>query len=345
MRGAVATPFACRGALLLAAVFFATGAAAATAEDDPPELGREAIESMADAVALELQQVCSPASPADQAAFDRCRLALFGDSTLRRSLAPRLLWGRRNQDAAAVLKDTNLTQFAPDVLTGMYLSLFMYSGEHSVEYVERERMYLIRLQSGFRNRLPPGQFPYPFWHEEGKWGVYQASQAVLLWVDPKTAKIVIGQFTERGPGSAAVATQPINPKFDGNWMWMDREGRIQPRVTLFDGLFRQDNPYLAKLDFTYRTLALRMRDAQCETCHMPNNPLPMRRLVIMHTPAHAAGEISRLMKAVREDRMPLDEAGIEAPLEPALKRALLESGGAFEALVKAAKDWEAAQPR
>jgi hypothetical protein len=39
--------------------------------------------------------------------------------------------------------------------------------------------------------------------------------------------------------------------------------------------------------------------------------------------------------------MPLDDAGIEQPLEPALKRALLESGSAFEALVQAAKEWEA----
>ena len=62
----------------------------------------------------------------------------------------------------------------------------------------------------------------------------------------------------------------------------------------------------------------------------------------MHTPPHAAGEITRLMRAVREDRMPLDETGIEQPLNPALKRALLESGGSFEALVKAAKDWEVA---
>jgi len=30
--------------------------------------------------------------------------------------------------------------------------------------------------------------------------------------------------------------------------------------------------------------------------------------------------------------MPLDDSGIEQPLEPALKRALLESGGAFEEL-------------
>ena len=339
MRGAAAKFFASCGALALAAASFA---AVAPVDEDLPDPGGE-VERMADEVALELQRVCPPASPADQAAFDQCRRSLFGDSELRRSLAPRLLWGRRNQDPAAPLKDTNLTQFAPDVLAGLYLSLFMFSGEHSVEYVQRERMYLIRLRAGFRNRLPPGQFPYPFWHDEAKWGVYQATNSILLWVDPKTARIVIGQFTERGAGSAVVVTQPLSPQFDGNWMWMDKQGRIQPRVTLFDGLFRQDNPYLPRLDFTYRTLALRMRDAQCESCHMPNNPLPMRRLVLMHTPAHASGEIGRLMKAVRENRMPLDETGIEQPLEPALKRALLESGGAFEALVKAAKDWEAAQ--
>jgi len=45
----------------------------------------------------------------------------------------------------------------------------------------------------------------------------------------------------------------------------------------------------------------------------------------MHTPAHAAGEIARLMTAVREDRMPLDDTGAEQPLELALKRALLEA--------------------
>ena len=321
---------------------FAAGTFAA--DDDLLDLG-EQVETVASEVALELQRVCPPASPSDQVAFDRCRQSLFGGSTLRRDLAPRLLWGRRHQDSRAALKETNLTQFAPDVIAGLYLPLFMFSGEHSIQYVERERTYLIRLQAGFRNRLAPGQFPYPFWHDEAKWGVYQAANSVLLWVDPKTAKIVIGQFTERGSGSAVVSTEPVKPKFDGKWMWMDKDGRIQPQVTLFDGLFRQDNPYLAKLDNAYRTLALRMRDAQCENCHMPHNPASMRRLVLMHTPAHAAGEIARVMKAVREDRMPLDETGIEQPLDLALKRALLESGGDFEALVRAAKDWEAARRR
>src|SRR3954447_17086160 len=326
------------GTFLLVASLFS--ADAARIDDDVPDLS-EQVELVASEVALELQRACPPVSPSDQAAFDQCRSSLFGDSALRRSLAPRLLWGRRNQDPEAALKDTNLTQFAPEVIAGLYLSLFMFSGEYSIEYVPQEGMYLIRLKAGFRNRLPPGQFPYPFWHDEAKWGVYQAANSVLLWVNPKTAKIRIGQFTERGSGGAVVSTQPTKPKFDGRWMWTDSDGRIQPQVTLFDGLFRKDNPHLSKLDLTYRTLALRMRDGQCDNCHMPHNPMPMRRLVLMHTPAHAAGEIGRLMKAVREDRMPLDDTGIEQPLEPALKRALLESGSAFEASLNAAKEWEA----
>src|SRR4029453_255880 len=110
------------------------------------------------------------------------------------------------------------------------------------------------LRAGFRNLLPSGQFPYPFWHDEAKWGVYQAANSVLLWVNPKTAKIVIGQFNERGSDSPLVAPHPISPKFDGQWSGMDKEGPIQPRVTLFDGLFRQDNPHLAELDSTYRTM-------------------------------------------------------------------------------------------
>jgi hypothetical protein len=174
---------------------------------DLPDLG-EQVERMASEVALELQRVCPPASPSDQPAFDKCRSSLFGDSALRRSLAPRLLWGRRQPDAGAMLKDTNLTQFAPDIIAGLYLSLFMFSGEHTVEYADRERMFLIRLRAGFRNRLPPGQFPYPFWHDEAKWGVYQAANSILLWVNPKTAKIVIGQFTERGRAAPSCPRSP-----------------------------------------------------------------------------------------------------------------------------------------
>ena len=117
MLGAIARRLVTVGALLLVAL---VGSDAADIDDDLPDL-TDQIAQMASAVALELQEVCPPASPSDQAAFDRCRRSLFGDSGLRRSLAPRLLWGRRNQDASAALKNTNLTQFAPDVLAGLKL--------------------------------------------------------------------------------------------------------------------------------------------------------------------------------------------------------------------------------
>jgi len=49
------------------------------------------------------------------------------------------------------------------------------------------------------------------------------------------------------------------------------------------------------------------------------------------------------MKAVRRDSMPLDETGIEQPLEGPVKAALFKNAVAFEALVDAAKDWERVQ--
>jgi hypothetical protein len=325
----------------LSAAALAGAASAAPAADETLER-RAQIERLAADLAGELSRLCPPAQPGDQAAFDRCRQGLFQDSLLKRSLMPYALWGRPHKDPGTPLKETTLTQFAPDVLAGLYLPLFMFNGRHTVEYDARESLFLVRLETAFRNRLAPGQFPYPFWHDDAKWRTYQGANSILLWIDPKAARIKIAQFTDRGATPPVAVSEPVRqPQFDGKWLWTDSEGRTQPQVTLFDGLFHADNPYLPKLDVAYRTLALRMRDAQCDSCHVPNNPDGMKRLVLLQTPAHAAGEIQRLMKAVREDKMPRDEFGIEQPLDAKLKRALLESGGAFEALLQAAKDWEA----
>jgi hypothetical protein len=320
------------------------GPANALPADPAPPQARAQIERLAADVAGELSRLCPPAPAGDQAAFDRCRQALFQDSIARRSLVPHVLWGRLHKDPQTLLKDTHLSQFAPEVLAGMYLPLFMFNGRHTVEYDAREGLFLVRLETAFRNRLAPGQFPYPFWHDDAKWRTYQGANSILLWVEPKTARITVAQFTDRGPTPAVVAPAPLAQQFDGRWMWTDAAGRTQPQVTLFDGLFRADNPYLAQLDASYRKLGLRMREAQCDSCHVPDNPDGMKRLVLLQTPAHAAGEIQRLLKAVREDKMPRDETGIEQPLEAKLKSALLDSGGAFEAQLQAAKDWEAKRP-
>ena len=325
----------------LIALLLALSAAASAANGERPAPPPQ-VERLAADLAAELARLCPAAQPGDQAAFDRCRQGLFQDSLVKRSFVPRALWGRPARDGATPLKDTTLTQFAPDVLTGMYLALFMFNGRYTLEYQAREGMFLVRLETAFRNRLAPGQFPYPFWHDETKWSTYQGANTLLLWIDPKTARIKVGQYTDRGATAPIVASERVQQaKFDGRWMWTDADGREQPQVTLFDGLFSADNPFLPKLDSTYKTLALRMRDGQCDRCHVPDNPHGTKRIVLLQTPAHAAGEIQRLMKAVREDKMPRDETDIEQPLDDQLKSALLESGAAFEAVVQNAKDWEA----
>jgi hypothetical protein len=151
----------------------------------------------------------------------------------------------------------------------------------------------------------------------------------------------VAQFTIHGGKQPLLAVQNVvPPAFDGRWMWNDAQGRTQPKVSLFDGLYRADNPYLGRLDGAYRALALRLRESQCNNCHVPDNPDKSKRLVLLQTPAHAAGEVQRLLKAVREDRMPRDEAGIEAPLDGHVKSALLKEGEAFAALIEAARRWE-----
>jgi len=314
--------------------------AAAALGDADPAAQKSKVESFATELARELSTLCPPAQPSDQGAFERCRQGLFNDSLLKRSLNPVTLWGRANRDPQKMIKDTTLTQFSGDVLTGMYVPLFMFNGRHTVSYDEREKLFLVGMEVGFRNRLAPGEFPYPFWHEANKWNTYQGANLVKFWVDPKQMKVKVGQFTDKGTAPSMTGSKPVAHKFDGKWMWTDAQGREQPQVTLFDGLFSRDNPNLPKLDTTYRKLALSLRDGQCMNCHTPDNPNAMKHIVLLQTPAHAAGEVRRLMKAVREDRMPRDETGIEDPLDAKTKKALLENADAFDQAYESAKEWE-----
>jgi hypothetical protein len=325
-------------ALLAATTLLAAGPVRPQAQVAVPP----AVEALAARIAGELAEHCPVAEANDAGAFESCRAALYGDNTLRAHLPPVLLWGRQSTNPQATLRQTNLTQFAPEVWTGMYAPLFMFNGRYQVEWVAEERQFVVRLETAFRNRLAPGQFPYPFWHDEAKWATYQNANGFLLWVHPGTLRVQVAQFTNR---AETALLQPVTPvqhaKFDGQWLWTDAGGRTQPAVTLFDGLYRAENPYLRDLDRQYRDLALQMRESQCTTCHVPNNPDKMSRLVLLSTPAHAAGEIDRLIRSVKEDRMPMDEYRNSYALSPEDKKWLLESAEAFRGTVQAARAWEA----
>jgi hypothetical protein len=69
MFGAIVRRLVTGGALLFAGLL---GLDAAEIDDDLPNLADQ-FAQMATEVALELQKVCPPASPSDEAAFDRCR--------------------------------------------------------------------------------------------------------------------------------------------------------------------------------------------------------------------------------------------------------------------------------
>ena len=158
----------------------------------------------------------------------------------------------------------------------------------------------------------------------------------------------MGQFIRDGQDAPGLKSAPVaRPPFDGQWTWTDATGVGQPAPALFRGLFSEVNPYIDELEPAYRELANAMRSGHCNDCHVPDNPSRMKRLVLLQTPAHAASEIRRLMKAVRDFEMPVDDSLLYHDIDADTRAALLDYGGVFEDLIDAARAWEAehAMPR
>lgn len=328
-------------ALLTAIVACCGLALGASAQETDEE--RQRIELVVWQLALELSAACPIANPADQLALDTCRHALFRGSLLRRSLSTFLLWGRPHPTPGESLKNTTLTQLAPEVWTGLYAPLFMFDGSWRVDYDVGEQLYRARLGVRFRKALPPGQYAYPFWHNAKKWSDYQIADTLVLWLAAQPSPLIrVAQFSNDGQGAAS---EPAAWPFDGQWMWTDASGNAQPAPALFLGLFSAENPYLRQLEPSYRDLAGAMRKAHCNDCHVPENPNRMKRLVLLQTPAHAASEIGRLMKSVRDNDMPVDDTLLYREIDADTKQMLLREGAAFEALVDAARAWEEGRAR
>jgi hypothetical protein len=308
------------------------------------EPSRAGVEPLVAELARQTAAACPLASPADHAALERCRQALFRGSALRNHLAPIILWGRSSAEGKR-LKDTPLTELAPEVWSGLYAPMFMFTGDYQLDFDPTERLYRARLPALFRNELDLGLYPYPFWHDPRKWNDYQAANGLTLWIDPARRRVVAAHVSAEGKDDPRLRSAPRHPpRFDGNWMWTDGAGLTQPQPSLFVGLLRPDNPYLGQIEGAYRTLAGALRKGTCNDCHVPSNPDRMKRLVLMQTPVHAAGEIQRIMRAIREGAMPLTDAGVAMELDAAVKAALLEHGAAFESLLDAARAWDRAHP-
>ena len=275
---------------------------------------------VAKSLATQLASACPLAEADDQQAFDTCRQSLFRSKRL--PMAKLVLWG--TEQIGKPVRAMELTEFDSEMWTGLYLSLWMFTGKWQVVYDEVEKKNAILLQTKFRNRLEQGQYPYPFWHSTAKWNDWQAAPSLKIYLDASSNRVFAFLRSKSGERVAGNYPDVAPHAFDGQWRWRAADGVMEPRVTLFDGLYRKDNPHLVDLEQSYQEFANEMRRSTCSGCHVPNNPNKMRRLVLLQTPAHAAAEVERIIKSVRDEKMPYDDWGDPAHLDPALRTALLD---------------------
>lgn len=331
---------------VLAALVFTAGASGAFApapvQARQPEWRVEWAEYVGRELAKELAAACPMADPSDQKAFEDCQAVVFASPFIKDNMRSHVLWGGVKPDLR--IEEQPLTQFNKDVWRGMYLPLFMFTGKMTTEVNQETDRMKVHMEARFRDTLKPGQYPYPFWHAEEKWVAYLKSTELVFTLDLIDAEVIGIQRSPLGEanGSLPATTSPPPRKFNKDeWMWRDENGELQPKVTLFDGLYHPENPYLEPMEAAYRDFALEMRNNTCFVCHVPNNPEKMQHLLLLQTPAHAAGEIDRVIRSVKAGAMPGKSwAGPKSIKDPAARKKFLAVAEAFKAQVDAAKEWE-----
>jgi hypothetical protein len=227
----------------------------------------------------------------------------------------------------------------------MYLPLFTFTGQWTLTEDATDHTPVIRLQAYFRNALPPGNYPYPFWHSSEKWTAYEQANEIRLYIDPEGQAFIATRGSAGDDNKRGAYSPAATPAFDGSWQWRDVSGKHQPYVALFSARYSQANPNLNMLDQTYRRFALEMRDLSCLDCHTPFNTAKSGRLVLLQTPLHAAGEIDSVIAAVQDQKMPEDDIGLRKDIPPADRAALLRDATAFRDELVRADRWETSHPR
>lgn len=325
--------------LIFSSFFFVQTASAGTGSD---ERNLQWSKDVASQLVNELASICPMEDPSDLVAFDKCREGIMNSVVVSENMDDRILWGGKK--ANKTLSETVLTEMAAPVWQSMYLSLMMFTGYSEVSFDKKENKVVLRAEARFRNQLMPGNYPYPFWHSDGKWKAYQGANEVVFFIEIEDAKVAAVVRSPRGRKNPKLDSKFVgaltNFKED-EWMWKDGKGELQPKVTLFDGLYSSKNPHLLSIESTYKSLALRMRNNNCMACHVPNNPEDAEKLLLLQTPAHAAGEIDDIIRTVRAGVMPMKfiggKEGIEDPKEKGL---FLVSAEAFKLALDNAAEWE-----
>lgn len=251
-------------------------------------------EATPDQIGRAIAAACPASAPDTAAERDRCAARLGQSALLDRISGDSILWGGA-ADGDFRPEKNELTRLNALVWRKLYLSLFRFDGSVTSEPLDADRT-LLRLGTTLR-RLPPGDFPYPFWHSAAKWAAYQQNSQIALVLF--RGRLVAGYRNGR-----IDAARPIEDRrWDQAWRWSDG-GREQPRVALYSYLLSPRNPNTAALDQSYRQLETALRPYNCTACHNPANPHHVVPLVFFTHPAQALTSRHQIARMLQLNRMP-----------------------------------------
>jgi hypothetical protein len=292
-------------------------------------------EAKAASIAKMLAAACPPAAYNDEAAFRSCETAI---RKLSLPFGPEVAWGGDQPDKH--IRKRGLTHFSPRVFQDLYMPLFVFTGNWSVTTDRLDKVPVLRIEAYFRNALPSGDYPYPFWHSADKWSAYETANEVRFYLDPKGHIFVATRGDHGSEERRGTYAHVTPPAFTGQWQWTDSSGHLEPQASLFSNLYHADNPNLPRLEKAYRAFAMKARDATCLQCHTPANKAGAERLVLLQTPVHASGEIDNVIREIRNGEMPQDDIGLRADIDPKLRAAILRTALAFRQQLTLADQWE-----
>ena len=159
------------------------------------------VEALAATLAKQLSTLCPPAARDDVAAHAKCSDGL-SDATFIPWSRDGLLFGGDQPNLP--ISTRQLTHLKPSIWQLMYLSLFTFTGRQSADEDPRERIKVIHIEAYFRNAMPPGEYPYPFWHSADKWNAYETANELKFYLTPAGQVFVVtrsqgGSEAARGP--------------------------------------------------------------------------------------------------------------------------------------------------
>lgn len=272
------------GAIIVGALAYAAGA-----QQYPAALSDQGL----DKLATKIEQVCAASKGDAIAARDRCSENLGNLKELDLvSLNHTVRWGGH---AANDYNPTHNSLTALDALVWrkLYLSLFEFSGHHTLETLPDDSR-LLQLEARLRP-LPASEYPYPFWHSANKWHAYQ--QTVQISMLFKGGKLVAA-YRETGHDLPTT-----NRVWSGFWT-TDDAGKQPPHTALFSYLLSPGNPNQARLTEAYKAMAMGARKYECAECHTPANPDGMNPLFILNLPSQALSGRHEIVHQIETNQMP-----------------------------------------